>query len=270
MFSKLIFSSLLKSRSIVMFRPINGLNFCHFITNYNNNYNNINKSLISRLYSNEKSISIIEENVNNSDLNDLINDNLTDFKPIDALDKQIDVQYLDDLSPALNKSFNLSAFANKSQTLQLLIKLGVDLSQIERKNIKAAELLLSLDFDKDIKPYILFLTDNGLNSADLGFFITKNPLIFKEHLDDLEVRINYLRSKRFTKAMIALVITKAPKFLSCETKFIDLKLGFLQKEYHLTGDEVRHLVTSYPRIALLHSMHLRVSLIESNLPVLTV
>jgi hypothetical protein len=95
----------------------------------------------------------------------------------------------------------------------------------------------------------------------LGFFITKNPLIFKEHFDDLKVRINYLRAKRFTKEMIACIITKAPKFLSYETKFIDSKLGFLQKEYELSGDQIRLVVVRYPRIALLHEMHLRVSLI---------
>jgi hypothetical protein len=226
----------------------------------NNNNNNNNNS--NNYNNNENQISIIDENLNNYEFNDKEIDKLLDFKPIDPLAEEIDNEYLDELSPPLNKSFNLSAFANRSQTIQFLIKLGVDLSVIENKSLETAHFLLTLDFEQDIKPYIVWLVDNGLNSSDLGFFITKNPLIFKEHFDDLKVRINYLTAKRFTKEMIACIITKAPKFLSYETKFIDSKLGFLQKEYQLSGDEVRLVVVRYPRIALLHEMHLRVSLIS--------
>jgi hypothetical protein len=268
MFSIRIIRCFLNNKTLLICRSVNCQVINKSIISRSLNYNksviitNTSRQQINNNSNNENQISIIDDNLNNYEFNDQEIDKLLDFKPIDPLAEEINNEYLDELSPPLNKSFNLSAFANRSQTIQFLIKLGVDLSVIEKKSLETAEFLLRLDFEQDIKPYIVWLVDNGLNSSDLGFFITKNPLIFKEHFDDLKVRINYLRAKRFTKDMIASIITKAPKFLSHETKFIDSKLGFLQKEYQLSGDEVRLVVVRYPRIALLHDMHLRVSLIS--------
>ena len=60
--------------------------------------------------------------------------------------------------------------------------------------------------------------------------------------------------------MIASVLTKAPHFLNKATKYIDYQLAVLQKQYSLTADELRTLVTNYPRIALLHEMKFQVKL----------
>jgi mTERF domain-containing protein len=59
-----------------------------------------------------------------------------------------------------------------------------------------------------------FLHDLGVPSDELGAFITRNPWIFKEDLDDLQVRVIYLESKKFSAEMITRVIRRNPSWLS--------------------------------------------------------
>lgn len=64
---------------------------------------------------------------------------------------------------------------------------GVDLSKIE-KHPEAANLLLRLDFEKDINQLLLFLKDLGIEDSQLGAFLTKNYAIFSEDLENLKTR----------------------------------------------------------------------------------
>jgi mTERF domain-containing protein len=59
-----------------------------------------------------------------------------------------------------------------------------------------------------------FLHDLGVPSDELGAFITRNPWIFQDDLDDLQVRVNYLESKKFSAEMIARVVIRNPSWLS--------------------------------------------------------
>lgn len=161
-----------------------------------------------------------------------------DFHPAD---------FIDNIGPPLPISFNLAAYVNHSETLQKLVQLGVDLSEID-KSPKKAKYILKLDFEKDVKDHIQFLHDHGVDSDELGHFITKNPFIFQEELENLEIRINYLKSKKFSTDAIAQIITRNPYFLSKSTKSVDACLGFFQKQFYLTGDEVRHVITRGPKL----------------------
>ncbi|XP_055937598.1 transcription termination factor 3, mitochondrial-like [Argiope bruennichi] len=156
-------------------------------------------------------------------------------------------EFVDSLGPPLPITFNLAAYANHSESLQKLIHLGVDLSEIEKRPDRA-KFVLNLDFEKNVKNHIQFLYDNGVSADDMGRFFTKNPFIFKERIEDLEVRINYLKSKKFTSDAIAWIITSNPYFLSLDTKQVDFRLGFFQKQFSLTGNEVRHLITKCPKL----------------------
>lgn len=144
-------------------------------------------------------------------------------------------------------SFNFAAYVNKSPMLQELIKLGVNLDKIE-KTKRAGEIILRLNFENDVKPYVQFLHDNGVPSEELGNFITKNPFIFKEDLENLQIRINYLEAKLFTPDSISRIVTKNPRWLSLSTKQVDHKLGFFQKLFALAGPEVRQVAVSMPKI----------------------
>ncbi|XP_044267016.1 transcription termination factor 3, mitochondrial [Tribolium madens] len=165
-----------------------------------------------------------------------------------------DISYV---APYLRPSFNFAAYVNKSETLQKLVQLGVELYKLEKKP-EVPPYLLQLDFEKDIKRHIIFLTDLGLQTEDLGWMITKNPFIFKEDLDNLEVRINYLKFKKFDKDMILRIVQDNPHWLSFSTQEIDKKLGFFQKSFRLTGNEVRSLTVKKPRLITYDTNHIKV------------
>jgi len=140
------------------------------------------------------------------------------------------------ITPALpSRSFNLAPYVNESETLRCLVDLGVDLSKVE-KNPDVAGYILKMDLQKDVKPYLLFLRTVGIPDDQLGQFITKNPGIFQQDLDHLQVRINYLASKKFSIDAVSRIITKAPDVLSMTTKDLDKQLGYYQKEFKLTGN----------------------------------
>lgn len=151
------------------------------------------------------------------------------------------------ISPALRPTFNMAAYVNESYSLQQLVKLGVEIYKFD-KDPQVMETILKLDFERDMKPYIRFLNDCGVPAEELGAFITKNPMIFVEHMDDLITRINYLECKQFSKEMITTIIRKHPKWLSQSTVDIDTSLGFFQTKFYLSGDNVRNTVVKLPKL----------------------
>lgn len=180
----------------------------------------------------------------NSDLQDLINEDNTNSSILVPVTDETKV----DVETSLQPTFNFASYASRSKTLKHLIDLDVNLYKIERRK-GLMQFLLPLDFDKDMKGHILFLTQQiGLNPDCLGTIITKNPLIFKENLDNLQIRINYLESKRFTSNDICTIIEKNPFWLMFTTKRIDARLGFFQKEFQLTGNQIRKLALISPKL----------------------
>jgi len=138
--------------------------------------------------------------------------------------------------PALpKKSFSLASYVNESKTLRNLVMLGVNLSKIEGVNIAVAEQLVKLDFEQDVKPVLLFLHHCDVKECDIGECITRNPRLLTESLDDVQVRVNYLESKKFSKESIAMIVSKAPLVLTTTTKAIDTQLGYLQQDFLLSG-----------------------------------
>ncbi|XP_049865515.1 transcription termination factor 3, mitochondrial [Pectinophora gossypiella] len=158
------------------------------------------------------------------------------------------------ITPHFPPSFNLAAYVNSSESLQNLLKLNVNLSKIEKKPY-VAEKILKLDFEKDIKGHIFFLNDY-VDAEALGEFITKNPLILCQPLEDLEVRINYLKSKCFSNIQIRRIISKNPFWLMFSTKRIDKRLGYFQGKFTLSGEEVRLLSTKQPKIITYNLHHI--------------
>lgn len=152
---------------------------------------------------------------------------------------------LDEVARNFPKSCNLAAYVNRSNTLRQFLKLGVDLSVWDEKP-DVAELILKLDFERDVAERLRFLHDVGVSTDQFGRFLTKNPYIFREDPQDLQVRINYLRSKKFSELDIARIVSVEPYFLLRTTEDVDRRLGFLQKEFGLSGDEVRFVATRKP------------------------
>ncbi|XP_011299089.1 transcription termination factor 3, mitochondrial [Fopius arisanus] len=173
-----------------------------------------------------------------------LKDLVKDMKMPRALD--MNDEDISDLGPYHRPSFNFAAYANKSETIQELVKLGVELWKIEGQP-RAMEVILSKTFE-EMKPYIQFLHDCGVPADKIASFITKNPLIFKEDMDDLRTRIRYLRAHNFSTEDVARIVTEAPKWLSWRTDEIDNKLAYFQREFRLLGKEVRALVIRRPKL----------------------
>lgn len=153
-------------------------------------------------------------------------------------------------------SFNFAAYVNKSETLRKFVELGVDLSKIEK--VKGfPQFVLKLDFDRDVKRHLLFLHDLGIPAENFGALITKNPLIFKESIDDLETRVYYLRSKKFTPDNVREIVQRNPFWLMFSTKRIDRRLGWYQKNFKLTGDEIRFVTVRSPKLITYNLEHVR-------------
>lgn len=210
-------------------------------------------SALSALKPDMKTTKYQAENVGNADQYPLNISNQSD----DTISRITTGNELDDclksnlgVKPALpKKSYNLAAFVGESETLTNLVKLGVNLSKVER-DVDAANCLVKLDFVRDIQPYLSFLHRNGVKDDGLGACITKGPKIFQQSLEDLEVRVDYFKSKKFSAESIGSILTKSPGFILLSTKEIDSRLGFLQRLFSLSGDEVRLVITQFPKIAL--------------------
>ncbi|XP_058131740.1 transcription termination factor 3, mitochondrial isoform X2 [Dasypus novemcinctus] len=173
-------------------------------------------------------------------------EDLPPLSPLQPISEEDAVQIIAD-PPLPPVSFTLRDYVDHSETLQKLILLGVDLSKIE-KHPDAANLLLRLDFEKDIKKLLLFLKDVGIEDDQLGTFLTKNNAIFSEDLENLKTRVAYLQSKNFSKADIAQMVRNAPFLLSFSVERLDNRLGFFQKELELTVKKTRDLVVRLPRL----------------------
>ncbi|KAG5346073.1 MTEF3 factor, partial [Acromyrmex charruanus] len=190
------------------------------------------------------------------------NTNIASFAREDYLDDiklphPLDVctEDLSDIGPPLTPTFSFAKYANKSRTIQKLVDLGVSLYKFEAKE-GMIEYILNLDFDRDMKPYITFLHDCGVPADYLGTFITKNPNIFKEDMDDLHTRIRYLRAHNFSVSMIKTIICKNPNWLSFSTKDIDGRLGYFQSNFKLNGNEIRNLTVKGPKVVTFKMIHL--------------
>ncbi|XP_049709751.1 transcription termination factor 3, mitochondrial [Elephas maximus indicus] len=173
-------------------------------------------------------------------------EDLPPLSPLQPVSEEEAIQIIAD-PPLPPVSFTLRDYVDHSETLQKLVLLGVDLSKIE-KHPDAANLLLRLDFEKDIKQILLFLKDLGIEDNQLGPFLTKNYAIFSEDLENLRMRVTYLQSKNFSKADITQMVRNAPFLLNFSVERLDNRLGFFQKELELSVKKTRDLVVRLPRL----------------------
>ncbi|RWS10782.1 mTERF domain-containing protein 1-like protein [Dinothrombium tinctorium] len=188
---------------------------------------------------------------------DAFNRSLNEKLKLNSLSEECNPQTLDSLSAPLPITFNLAAYVDRSNTLKRLVDLGVDLYKVERSK-EACEHILRLDFNKDIKPYISFLHDKGIPADKLGHFISEFPLVFSESTYNLQLRLDYLRSKHFTRNAIIKILTKHPRFLSKPIVDVDSSLGFVQNHFGFTGDEIRKITEKWPLIVEVPHQQLRV------------
>ncbi|KAL4233995.1 mTERF [Mactra antiquata] len=154
--------------------------------------------------------------------------------------------------------FSLDSIVNDSKVLQDLVKIGVDLTSLQKKGM--IETVMRMNSKKEMAPYIFFLRDCGVPNESIGRLITRCPWIFQHSLHNLRVRVDYLRSKKFNIDDLSNMLERDPKFLLIPVEVMDARLGYIQKTFNLTGVQIRQKVSSYskliiaPSVCLQHSM----------------
>lgn len=147
---------------------------------------------------------------------------------------------------ATRPTMTLASLVHESRTLQNLVDLGVGLYCWDLKG--KLPLAAKLDFNRDVVPLIRLLADVGVPPDCIAEILTHNPELIEEEHADIKTRLNYLASKNFNKKEIISILTESASWLNFPVKIIDARLGFFQKTFGLTGNEVRKLTVSCPRL----------------------
>ncbi|KAM4550613.1 transcription termination factor 3, mitochondrial isoform 2-T2 [Fundulus diaphanus] len=144
-------------------------------------------------------------------------------------------------------STSLQHYVDKSETLTKLVQLGVSLWKLERRP-NVGSMLLRLDFNRDVAPRLLFLKEIGVDDSRLGYIISHNPFILSENLENLQARVNYLKSRKFSSETVASMVSRAPYLLNFSVKRLDNRLGFYQQQLKLSSANTRNIVARLPRL----------------------
>ncbi|XP_040909001.1 transcription termination factor 3, mitochondrial [Toxotes jaculatrix] len=189
---------------------------------------------------------------------------LSDAVPVNEIQKPLDLDAASELS-ALEEisdekavsisvpvalppaSTSLRDYVDKSETLCKLVQLGVNLWKLEQRP-NVGSMLLRLDFNTDVAPRLLFLKEIGVEDSRFGHIITHNPFILTESLENLQARVNYLKSKKFSSETVASMVSRAPYLLNFSVKRLDNRLGFYQQQLNLSASNTRNIVARLPRL----------------------
>lgn len=144
-------------------------------------------------------------------------------------------------------STSLRDYVDKSETLSKLVQLGVNLWKLEQRP-NVGSMLLRLNFNTDVAPRLLFLKEIGVEDSRFGYIISHNPFILTENLENLQARVNYLKSKEFSSETIASMVSRAPYLLNFSVKRLDNRLGFYQRQLSLSASNTRNIVARLPRL----------------------
>ncbi|CAL8296899.1 unnamed protein product [Lota lota] len=150
-------------------------------------------------------------------------------------------------SPLPSESLSLRDYVDASETLSKLVQLGVKLWKLEQRP-NVGTMLLKLDFQTDVVPRLLFLKEIGVEDSGLAYILSDNPFILKEDLENLQARVNYLKSKKFSPETVASMVTRAPYLLNFSVKRMDNRLAFYQQQLGLNSSKTRGIVARLPRL----------------------
>lgn len=149
--------------------------------------------------------------------------------------------------PLPPSSYTLRDYVDQSETLSKLVQMGVSLWKLEQRP-NVGSLLLRLDFEADVMPKLLFLKGIGVDDSRFGYIISHNPFLLTESLENLEIRVNYLVSKKFSLETVASMISRAPYLLNFSVKRLDSRLDFYQQQLNLSVVNTRNILARLPRL----------------------
>lgn len=158
---------------------------------------------------------------------------------------------IDEMRPSLRPfTFDLAYLINESETLKRFVEMGVDVYRWNNPNEKG-KYILTLNFERDCMAHLIFLNDLGLKKKKLGEFLGYNPWIFKETIDDLQVRVKYLKSLDFDDEQIRDVCSRAPFLLNLSTKTLDAKFQWFRRKFQLDQSQSKEFVVLAPKLLTL-------------------
>ncbi|OQV23500.1 putative Transcription termination factor 3, mitochondrial [Hypsibius exemplaris] len=172
------------------------------------------------------------------------------FEPVHESDPE-----LAEVQPALQPfSHNLAAYANVNENVQKFVDMGVEVWKLD-KDPEMSQRLMTAEWDVKIQPWIDWLKENALTNYDISVVLSKHPRILKVSISDLQSVADYFASKKFPKDAIGQIIARTPQVFSWSAKYIDRRLGALQKKFKLNGDEMRSIIIGQPKLVVLPSHH---------------
>ncbi|XP_028317339.1 transcription termination factor 3, mitochondrial [Gouania willdenowi] len=173
-------------------------------------------------------------------------DAATEFPALEKIsdEEAVSISVPSSIPPA---SFSLKDYVDKSETLSKLVQLGVNLWKVEQKP-NVGSMLLRLDFNMDVAPRLLFLKEIGVEDSRFGYIITHNPFFLTENVENLQARVNYLKSKKFSAETVASMVSRAPFLLNFNVKRLDNRLGFYQQQLGLSASNTRDIIARLPRL----------------------
>ena len=102
---------------------------------------------------------------------------------------------LEELNPTLLPSYSndFASYVSSSKLLQLLLTFGVDLAYVQKNYPESLRFLTVLDYNKEIKPKLLFLKSNGVTVQEFGDVLTKYIMILDPNIqvEQLQQRYQY-------------------------------------------------------------------------------
>ncbi|VDK79816.1 unnamed protein product [Litomosoides sigmodontis] len=147
-------------------------------------------------------------------------------------------------------SWSIAHYVNHLPVLQILVELGMNLFEVDSME-HIGRKLIKLDWENDVRPKLVWLLHQvGMPITDVGSYLTRNPYFLLQDLESMQVRLNYLYTKRLTKAKILKIVKNNRFWLNTDVKTTDARLGWIQKTFELTGDEMRQLIVTEPRVIM--------------------
>ena len=133
-------------------------------------------------------------------------------------------------------TFNLAKIIDRSFALKKMVDLGVDISMWEKNG--ALDFALRLNFEKDVVPKMKFFRNLEISLDVIADLFSTSAELVSQDIDNLQTRVDYLKSKNFSAKSIRVILSSDSSWLTFSVQEIDARLGFFQKFFSLSGNEV--------------------------------
>lgn len=151
------------------------------------------------------------------------------------------------LPPSHSRS--LAPYANHVPLLRVLVDVGVDLFEIECKFPAVPRHLLRLTYP-EARTKIRWLVSIGFTPETLGDYLTRNPFVLLQNLDDMKARVNYLESIKFTRKEIFKLVSEFRFWLNIDVKSTEKRLDTVTGMFGLRKSMMRMVLVKEPRLLM--------------------